>query len=187
MILSLENCCAFDLYRKTLDKTNIDTVDYQKNFTNYYRVRRDAEWLKEFYSYFEKNKNRKDITFEEILRYISNIEHSVKVTESNPSGKAKTVEASFASKMLATINPNHPIWDSQVLRFLNIKTNECQNSSNKIDEYIRIYNEIEIEISNFIKTDCGKECIRIFDETFPNCKDFSDYKKIDFYLWNLGK
>ena len=71
--------------------------------------------------------------------------------------------------------------------FLNIKTNECQNSSNKIDEYIRIYNEIEIEISNFIKTDCGKECIRIFDETFPNCKDFSDYKKIDFYLWNLGK
>ena len=43
MLQSLEKCCGFDSYRKTLDKSSIATSDYQKNFTNYYRVRHDAE------------------------------------------------------------------------------------------------------------------------------------------------
>lgn len=189
MMQSLHDACSFNLYKKTLDLTkNIATdVDFQKNFTNYYRVRRDADWLQNFYDFFEKNKNNKTITFEEILRYLSNVEHKVKQTTKNPTGKAKTVEASFASKMLATINHNHPIWDSQVLHSLNIEVDGALCHEDKIKKCIEIYQRIEKEIATFIATDDGQQCIALFDKAFPSCKCFSDYKKIDFYLWNLGK
>ena len=189
MIQSLHDACGFDLYKKTLDlnRNIVEDVGYQRNFTNYYRVRRDAQWLREFYTYFESQKNNEDITFEEILRYLSNVEHTVKKTAKNPMGKAKTVDASFASKMLATINTNHPIWDSQVLRFLGIKINDGLNYDDKIEECIKIYQEIEERVAIFKSTEEGKRCIEVFDKTFPSCTDFSDYKKIDFYLWNLGK
>ena len=189
MKLCLENACSFDLYRKTLDlRKNVATdFEYQKNFNHYYRVRRDADWLKQFYNFFEKNKNNKSITFAEILRYLSNIEHNVKKTAKNPTGKAKTIEASFASKMLATIHPDHPIWDAQVLRALKIKTADSLDREEKIQECIKIYQKIEDEIAAFKITVEGKRCVEEFDKTFPSCKDFSEFKKIDFYLWNLGK
>ena len=186
---SLMSSCSFDSYRKTLDlETNIATDEaYQKNFTNYYRVRRDGAWLSQYYQFMEQNKHNKDITFEEILRYLSTLEHSVRKTAKNPSGKATSVEVSFASKMLATINADHPVWDSQVLRFLNIKVPEIGDREEKIQMCIDMYAQLELEIAEFIKTDAGKKCVEVFDDTFPGCKDFSVYKKMDFYLWNLGK
>ena len=189
MLQSLHDACSFHLYKRTLDLTkNIaEDMDYQKNFTNYYRVRRDNGWLQEFYKFFEENKNNKEITFEKIIRHLSNVEHKVKQTSKKPTGKAKTVEASFASKMLATINPNHPIWDSQVLRCLNIKIDDTLDYDSKINKCIKVYHKIEEEISAFIETTEGKQCIELFDATFPSCVDFSSHKKVDFYLWNLGK
>ena len=189
MIQSLHDACGFDSYKRTLDLTKgIDEDEkYQKNFNNYYRVRKDESWLQEFYKFFEENKNNKEITFAEIIQHISNVEHKVKQTSKNPTGKAKTVEASFASKMLATINPNHPIWDSQVLRYLNIKIDDTLDYDSKIEKCITVYQQIEEEIAAFIETAEGKRCIELFDATFPSCVDFSSYKKVDFYLWNLGK
>ena len=189
MIQSLHDACSFNSYKKTLELTTDLSADvnYQKNFTNYYRVRRDHGWLQEFYKFFEENKNNKEITFEKIIRHLSNVEHNVKQTKKNPTGKAKTVEASFASKMLATINPNHPIWDGQVLRALKIEVDGALSHEDKIKECIEVYQKIEKEIATFIATDEGQQCIALFDKVFPSCKCFSDYKKIDFYLWNLGK
>lgn len=189
MLQSLHDACSYHSYKRTLDLTkNIaEDMDYQKNFTNYYRVRRDGGWLQEFYKFFEENKNNKEITFEEIIRHLSNVEHKVKQTSKNPTGKAKTVEASFASKMLATINPNHPIWDSRVLRCLNIKIDDTLDYDSKINKCINVYQQIEDDIAAFVETTEGKQCIELFDVTFPSCVDFSSYKKVDFYLWNLGK
>ena len=189
MLQSLHDACSFHSYKQTLDLTkNIaEDMDYQKNFTNYYRVRRDGGWLQEFYKFFEENKNNKEITFEKIIRHLSNVEHKVKQTSKNPTGKAKTVEASFASKMLATINPNHPIWDSQVLRCLNIKIDDTLDYDSKINKCIKVYQQIEDDIAAFIETAEGKQCIELFYATFPSCVGFSSYKKVDFYLWNLGK
>ena len=189
MFKSLDDMCGFNDYRKTLNlTTNIsEDIDYQKNFTSYYRVRRDYEWLKNFYDYLEKNKNNKDISFETILRDISDIEHSVRKTNKNKDGKAKTVDASFASKMLVTINPNHPVWDSRALHFLKIEIDETLEPKEKINHCVKTYERMEKEIAEFIKTSAGQECIALFDKTFPSCVDFSSHKKVDFYLWNLGK
>ena len=189
MTKSLEVACGFDAYLKTLNLHNIDVsrnVEYQKNFTGYYRVRRDKEWLQEYYNYMEAHKNDTELSFENILRAISSIPHKVKKTPSN-NGLATSIEPSFASKMLATIKPDYPIWDSQVVKALNIYIDPSLNGEEKIQSYINAYEQLTHEIKNFIQTGEGKSCIKEFDITFPNLIHISSFKKIDYYLWNVGK
>ena len=189
MTKSLEVACGFDKYLKTLAIHNIDissSLEYQKNFTGYYRVRRDKEWLQKYYNYMEAHKNDKELSFENILRAISAIPHKVKKISSN-NGFATSVEPSFASKMLATIKPDHPIWDSQVVKALNIYIDPSLNGEEKIQSYINAYDQLTLEIRNFIQTEEGKSCLKQFDITFPNLKHISPFKKIDYYLWNIGK
>ena len=186
---SLEVACGFDAYLKTLALHNIDIssdIEYQKNFTGYYRVRRDKEWLQEYYNYMEAHKNDTELSFENILRAISSIPHTVKKTPSN-NGLSTSIEPSFASKMLATIKPDHPIWDSQVVKALNITIDPSLIGEEKIQSYIKAYDQLIREIRNFIQTEEGKSCIKQFDITFPNLKHISPFKKIDYYLWNIGK
>lgn len=185
---SLEDSCGLTAYLKTLEVFNVDVSadeNYQKNFTSYYRVRRDANWLKKYYEFMEAHKHDTNLTFETIIRYLSSVPHKVNKKVS-PSGYATTIEASFASKMLATINPNYPIWDSQVVRALKYKIEAVEDEA-KLEEYIDVYSKLTNEIHAFIETEEGKECIRLFDELFPNHKHLNSFKKIDFYLWNIGK
>ena len=186
---SLEVACGFDAYLKTLALHDIDIssdVEYQKNFTGYYRVRRDKEWLQEYYNYMEAHKNDTELSFENILRATSTIPHKVKKTPSN-NGFATSIEPSFASKMLATLKPDHPIWDSQVVRTLNITVDPSLSGEEKIQSYVHAYEQLTLEIRNFIQTKEGNACIKQFDITFPNLKYISPFKKIDYYLWNIGK
>ena len=183
LMKSLEDACGLTAYKKVLDKSNINSSGYQKNFTNYYRVRRDSSWLKKFYDFLEKNKDNTSITFEEILKELSSWEHKIKQSKKNPDGIGTTIEASFASKLLSTINPNYPIWDSQVVRALNITLED----DNKINAYVKAYGELTEGIKKFIDSDDGKKAIQLFDKQFPNYTWISNYKKIDFYLWNIGK
>lgn len=186
---SLEDSCGLTAYAKTLmlRETNVSTDrDYQRNYTSYYRVRRDAEWLKQYYTYMEENKNNRDIEFADILRRLSNIPHKVRKTKSG-SDRATSIEASFASKMLATINENYPIWDSQVVRAVGLEIDAKLQGEARIQAYIHAYEELTSKIKTFIDTPEGQECIRIFDERFPRYTYINPMKKIDHYLWNVGK
>ena len=190
MLKSLEDSCGLTAYAQTLDFATISVATderYQKNYTNYYRVRRDDAWLKKYYEYFEEHKNDKNVSFEQILRYLSNIPHKVKKSSVNPTGIATSIEASFSSKMLATINPNYPIWDSQVVRALGIELDDSLRGEAKIQAYIEAYNELTQEVRTFISTTEGIRCIEQFDATFPNYTYLNPFKKIDFFLWNIGK
>ena len=85
--------------------------------------------------------------------------------------------------MLATINTNYPIWDSQVVRALNITL----EGDDKIDSYVKAYDGLTKTIKEYIESEDGKLAIELFDKQFPNYTWVSNYKKIDFYLWNIGK
>lgn len=181
--ISIAKGCSLDLYKKTLEykykDIDISTNDeYKKNFTSYYKVRREKSWLDEYYSYMEKNKYNTNLKFGEVLSHLSSIKRTIKGKKRNPS-----FEPSFASKMLATINTDNPIWDSRILNYFGIKFSA---SKNKLDETIKLYDLIKEKIAAFINTEQGKACLDEFDTMFPDYDDISPFKKIDFYLWNLG-
>lgn len=71
---------------------------FQKKFTSFYRVGRDDRWRREFYCLFEECKTVEALSFQYILQEMFN--------------RTGRIEASFSSKLLATLNPQMPILDS---------------------------------------------------------------------------
>ncbi len=85
--------------------------------------------------------------------------------------------------MLATLNPNYPIWDSQVAKAVGISYDQ----SRKEEDYIKIYEKLTENIHTFLQTNNGAKCIEEFDKTFPNFTDINPVKKVDLYLWKMEK
>lgn len=151
--------------------------DFQKLFNGYFRVRvktRPTEWKSKYYQLLESQKKR-PLSFEEVLVELEKVN--------------QTLAVSFASKLLAAVNPELPIWDSFVLRNLGLdkQWNKFNNANKKtrISEAVKIYNEIGRVYSDFLNSDEGKACIHQFDEFLPDYKErLTDVKKLDFMLWS---
>ncbi len=170
---ALTRLLGMDKYKDILIMFNDKNINptsskFTKKFNAFYRVRRNEEWQKTYYNYFEKNRYNKNITFEEILRYLYK--------------NTGNIEASFASKMLSTINPNMPIWDQYVLKNLNIKVDNIDKDE-RVEKTILAYQEIIDDVNERLKDKEIKKSIDEFRNFFPEL-EFSDTKILDFMMWN---
>lgn len=168
---------------KNLHKCDVSKCEiYQKKFRNFYRMNRLSKkykdkFYKEYFKYLEENKLS--------LRNLNEMEIRMKFHEILELllGISNRVEASFSSKLLATINCNLPVWDSKVRNQLDIKDKK-RTIDETIDEYFEMYDRLKNE---YLVTD---EYIKIFDEVFPNESfdyEISSMKKVDLILWSLPK
>lgn len=107
------------------------------------------------------------MTFEEILRFFWE--------------RLGRVEASFSSKLLATVNPDMPVWDREVLKNLGLKP-PLFHDRYRIAKTEKLYNAIIRWYSTYLKTERGKSQLLAFDQRFPQ-SGISDLKKIDLILW----
>lgn len=180
---AIERALGFNDYKTIIRLVNAVDVskctDFQMAFDGYYRVRRNDTWRAKYYEYFESVKCDEDISFDAIIDHIYNNMKTVQ-------GKLNPVEASFSSKMLATIDTNKPILVSQVLKNMGLsivgETPEKRLQSSK-----KAYKDICERFENYIGTDDCDEAVKLFDSYFPGCKVFSVCKKIDWFLWALEK
>jgi hypothetical protein len=143
--------------------------DFQKLFNGFYRVRqRSPEFYEALYKYLEQNKN-KEVLFEDALTFFYK--------------KFHRFEPSFSSKLVATINPKFPIWDSRVLARLNFTTPHVNLESKiRLKKMVEIYQDIVSWYYIFMKTPQAKEMINIFDKKIGHV-NITNIKKIDFILW----
>lgn len=172
LIRSVENNCGWDAYQRTQTLLNVNVskdVEYQRNFVYFYKVRRNANWRQKFFEYMQDKKFDKNVSFEEVLKHLYSFR--------------KSLEPSFASKLLATINDKMPIWDKNVIVALGID----DSARNTINGCVEIYNKICEAIKGLIQTQNILDYIWEFDNIFPNCKNISDVKKVDYLLWYMGK
>lgn len=169
----LASSMGLDKYKTIMDKVNVVNVsndaDFQRVFNGFYLVRRNSEWRKSFYDFFEDAKN-KFVTFEEILTYLYEA--------------TGNIEPSFSSKMLATLDSSKPIWDRYVIQNLQIKL-EGNTKKDKLKNAIRLYDDIEMWYKEFLQTNKAKEYIAAFDLALPNYSWISDIKKVDSILWSI--
>ncbi len=156
---------------KELQKRNVSKdKDYQRTYNAFYVVRRDAKWRKIYFDYFEKHKNNKKLSFEEVIQYLYQ--------------QTGLVESSFSSKLLSTINPQMPIWDLYVLKNLGLET-RVGKPLYKLEQSVKLYREIRDYYLGLSESKWGKEVISVFNITLPQYKWISDVKKIDFFLWKM--
>ena len=168
---ALTRLLGMDKYKDIIDmfnnkNTSLSSREFTKKFNSFYRVRRNEEWQKVYYDYFNKNRNNKDITFDEILDYLYE--------------KTGNIEASFSSKMLSTINPDMPIWDQYVLKTIDIK---LDNTKDRKEETKKAYKKIVEDVKEKLNNPEIKQMIKEFKEFFSDL-NFSDTKILDFVLWN---
>lgn len=145
--------------------------DFQTAFTAFFRLRRDSKWREHYFSLFERQKKRGiNVSFGEILLRLFK--------------QCGQIEASFSSKMLATINPEMPIWDSIVLKNLGFKI-KGKTKEEKFSNAVVLYDDICKWYQQFKKTDEAKRMLESFDLAFSEYRHISETKKIDFMLWAM--
>ena len=91
------------------------------------------------------------------------------------------VEASFSSKMLATIDASKPIWDQYVLQNLGFEL-MGKTQEEKLQNAVTLYDQIVNWYADYLTTNEARENIEEFDRLFQEYAWVSDTKKNDCLL-----
>lgn len=159
---------------------NLDRADapgtsaqYQKKFNSFYQVRRNAGWRKKFYALFFLHAKKGKTDFAAVLNELHK--------------RTGQVEASFASKFVATIDPGLPVIDQRVLTYIDRRLPPSQREpKDRISAIIELHGDMRKEFAAFLKnTTVGKHLIKRFTEEYGD-KKISPMKMLDFVLWQSG-
>jgi hypothetical protein len=154
-----------------LGKVNVQQdFAYQRTFNGLYGVRRNAEWRRHFYQILEQHKSSLDVRFPAIVGEIFE--------------RTGRVEASFASKLIATIDPTKAIYDSVVRGNLGLP-NRTSAGHAKIEDVTRDYDAIQAHLDALVTSAKFQELRQRFDREFPDFNAFTDLKVLDFLIWQL--
>ena len=142
--------------------------EFQRVFNGYYRVRRSKEWQCHYYGLFDKARES-NCSFEQTIKELYTL--------------TGNVEASYTSKLIATIDSSKPIWDQYVLRNLGLELTG-RTKDEKMQNAITLYEKIEKWYDHYLSTNEARENIDLFDRILPDYAWISDVKKIDCLLWS---
>lgn len=110
----------------------------------------------------------------------------------------QSLEFSLSSKLLHTRNPNYPIYDSKVRIYLSEQENiefwwgqrtkkmygePAPKNTTEENKIKHDWDNLCGWYAKFLKSQRGKSWITWFNENFPNHKNISDVKKIDFIIF----
>ncbi len=157
-----------DIMKAAKEKDVSSDAAFQHAFNAFYRVRRNAEWQKSYYQLFESAKEKR-YSFADVI--------GVLYVETG------NIEASFTSKMIATIDPDKPIWDQYVLQNLGLEL-KGKNPREKVGNAIEIYSQIEKWYAEYLQTEEARKNIAEFDRWLPTYSWIPSIKKIDYLLWS---
>ncbi len=156
--------------RRNLDKCATD--EFRARYSSFFRLRREESWKGKYFRYLG-NARREGCDFASTLQYLYGLE-----------GK---VEASFASKLVAVIDPSKPIWDSIVLRYFGLAP-KATTPTAKLDEALGLYAELQKRYAELLASESGLNAIAVFNKTFPEyAAEVSDIKKLDCFIWASGR
>ena len=161
---------VYDYLQEALWKVNVRRdAEYQRRFRGFYRVRRKLAWCTPYFALLERAK-RTPMPFDAALRAFCE--------------QTGRVEASFISKLVATINPNAPVWDQFVLRNLELrKPSYHADRTRRLAECIAVYKEICARVAALEASPEGAAWVERFDVERPEFEHFRATKKIDVFLW----
>ncbi|MGH9493724.1 MAG: hypothetical protein ACRD3B_01900 [Candidatus Sulfotelmatobacter sp.] len=142
--------------------------EFQRRFTVFYRVRRSSEWRAAFFALMEKSKSS-GINFLDALRAIR-----------LSTGR---IEASFASKLVATLDPSKPVVDKFVLQCFQLRLPNWGLADREV-KTVELYRQLCLRYDGFMTSANGVKIRNMFDEKYPNAT-ITDIKKIDLVLWQI--
>ena len=162
----------YDRLQTQLRSTDVMTNhEYRKTFIGYYRMgQHQPQWYEHFFSLLEREKHNATVTFPDVLAELYRTQGRL--------------EASFSSKLIATIRPDKPIYDKFVRQNLSLVVPPLRlPPDTRIRKFLELYSLIEAKTNTLVQHASFQELKDAFDEKFPRYAHFTDIKKLDFLLW----
>lgn len=143
--------------------------EFRKRFNGFYRVRRSAsDWQPHFYALMGRARSE-NMAFHQVLVELHRL-----------TGR---VEASFASKLYATLNTNAPVIDRFVLQNLDLKL-PAATDPDRLEKISGIYQALTESYGSFVQTAVGQSIVNAFRAHYPNAAPtVTSVKAIDLILW----
>ena len=159
--------------QNSLQKRNISTdLEYQRKFAGYYRMRFvSPKYRSRFFEVFEAAKLQTAPSFRAVSEALFYVD-----------GKH---EFSFITKMLHTIDPHRPIYDSQVDAALGIHRTYQSDFETKLRRDEEILSHLSALYQELAALPDMAEPLAAFDRIFSTQK-MSAEKKLDFIFQNIG-
>jgi hypothetical protein len=145
-------------------------AEFQRQFNGYYRLRRNQEWRSAYYKLMQAEKVER--------RGFAAVLHSLK----SSTGR---VEASFASKLVATIEPKLPVIDRYVLLHFGLRLPSYQASEREL-KTVHVYDELVRCYESLVVSPLGVRIRYLFNEQYGD-HPITDLKKIDLVLWRIRR
>lgn len=143
--------------------------DFQRVFSGFYRVRRNSAWRSSFFRLLESEKATPH-AFDLVIRKL----HS----------STGRIEASFASKLVATVDPSQPVIDSIVLANVGMALPRAATTEERLARITQLHKRLRDVLTEFLTTADGKYLVRRFQDRYANV-DLTPVKMLDFVLWKL--
>lgn len=162
----------------SLDLAGPEAVGFQRRFNGFYGVRRNAAWRTVFYATFEAAKSL-PANAAELFRWgLDQVEAAT--------GR---VEASFVSKLVATLHPQAPVLDSVVRAFLTARMATPPFGAGH-EEAVSYYDWLDAVMRALSQTGPALAWSQRFDAQFsatPGAAAIDPIKKLDFLIWAGGR
>lgn len=165
-------------YQVTIDRLLVTDVSadaaYQTGYSTFYRMsRRPEDWRSAYFALLEQEKRNMGIQFPDALARLFEL-------------TGGRVEASFASKMVATIRQDAPVYDSVVIKNLGIsKPSFTKHKSIRMSNAVSVYDKICAFYAFTHSSEVALDLVKEFGRRLPEFAHFTPIKKIDILLWQM--
>jgi hypothetical protein len=148
-----------------------DDDEFCRKFSGFYRVRRGADWRRAYFSLLGEMRDG-HADFRTCLTRLYD--------------KTGRVEASFTSKLVATLDPTLPVLDSVVLRHLHLKL-PVWNDTDRLKQSAAIYQNLIDKMTEIIDSLAGKRVIAAFRQYSNDFRNagITDMKIVDLIFWQI--
>lgn len=166
-----------------LPKRNIaQDQEFQRNYRNYWAMnaaRLCKEYLAAYFNLFEEWKHRPaQINVEEVARRLLEIP-----THSN---NRRSLQFSFVTKLVHTVNPHLPIYDSMIESFYMLPTGaQGEPTEQKLRRLLASYEFLCDEHKRVLEQGLLAQAIQQFRERFQVGASYTDIRIIDTLIWGF--
>jgi len=170
---------SFDDYKFITEEFKTNNVrnnsEFQKVYKRFYVLNRGGLGSKLIDRYFDLLQ-KKETNLKKIL---------VELSEISREKSDYSVQLSFASKLIHTVDNNQPIYDSRVAEIFDIRLNyNIKDIKERIADRLVAYNLLKKKFNKTLKNRGIKLIIKDFKKRLK--VDIGDVKMLDFMLWKLG-
>ena len=155
--------------------------NFQKIYRKYWRLnaaRLQQTFFEVYFDLLEKSKDHSDLKIEKISRKLYK-------TSTGKDGK-KSLQFSFASKLIHTINNTEPVYDSMITTFYFLPQPQSNwNFERKLKNALENYQFIKNEQKRILKEGLLDFEIEKFREYFNLENVYTDQKIIDTLIWKF--